>query len=137
MNIIEAEISNEQIRFEGIEIKAPNHLSKLTDSGLKIGLRSSDIELSENGHEFESRYNDINNGIGCPHCSGKARKTVADYHNLAKKRGFRWLGPKVPNTKSINFVIYRPKRKACIHKQCICLCRAKDISKYLTLPFLV
>ncbi|WP_440633107.1 ABC transporter ATP-binding protein [Candidatus Pelagibacter sp. HIMB1485] len=59
MNIIEVEISNEQIRFEGIEIKAPNHLSKLTDSGLKIGLRSSDIELSENGHEFEVELAEI------------------------------------------------------------------------------
>ena len=59
MNIIEAEIFNEQIRFEGIEIKAPNHLSKLTDSGLKIGLRSSDIELNENGHEFEVELAEI------------------------------------------------------------------------------
>jgi len=59
MNIIEAEISNEQIRFEGIEINAPNHLSKLTESGLKIGLRSSDIELNENGHEFEVELAEI------------------------------------------------------------------------------
>jgi glycerol transport system ATP-binding protein len=59
MNIIEVEISNDQIRFEGIEIKAPNHLSKLTDSGLKIGLRSSDIELDENGHEFEVELAEI------------------------------------------------------------------------------
>mgnify|MGYP000010116087 FL=1 len=59
MNIIEAEISNEQIRFEGIEIKAPSHLSKLKDSGLKIGLRSSDIELNENGYEFEVELAEI------------------------------------------------------------------------------
>jgi hypothetical protein len=25
------------------------------------------------------------------------RKTPADYHALAEKRGFRWLGPEVPN----------------------------------------
>ena len=59
MNIIEADISNEQIRFEGIEIEAPSHLSKLTKGGLKIGLRSSDIELSENGHEFEVELAEI------------------------------------------------------------------------------
>jgi len=59
MNIIEAEISNKQIIFEGIEIKVPSHLSKLTDSGLKIGLRSSDIELNENGHEFEVELAEI------------------------------------------------------------------------------
>ena len=59
MNIIEVDISNEQIRFEGIEIKAPSHLSKLTKGGLKIGLRSSDIELSENGHEFEVELAEI------------------------------------------------------------------------------
>ena len=41
MNIIEAKISDNQIRFEGIDVEAPQHLSKLTEEGLKIGLRSS------------------------------------------------------------------------------------------------
>ena len=59
MNIIEAKISDNQINFEGIEVKAPKHLSKLTEDGLKIGLRSSDIELHENGHEFEVELAEI------------------------------------------------------------------------------
>jgi glycerol transport system ATP-binding protein len=59
MNIIEADVSNNKIRFEGIEIKAPSHLSNLNDSGLKVGLRSSDIELNENGYEFEVELAEI------------------------------------------------------------------------------
>ncbi len=59
MNIIEAKISDNQIRFEGIDVEAPKHLSKLTEDGLKIGLRSSDIELDENGHEFEVELAEI------------------------------------------------------------------------------
>ena len=61
MNIIEAKISDNQIRFEGIDVDAPQHLSKLTEDGLKIGLRSSDIELNENGHEFEVELAEISN----------------------------------------------------------------------------
>ena len=59
MNIIEAKIQSNQINFEGINIEAPKHLSKLTEDGLKIGLRSSDIELNENGHEFEVELAEI------------------------------------------------------------------------------
>ena len=59
MNIIEAKISDNLIKFEGIDVEAPQHLSKLTEDGLKIGLRSSDIELNENGHEFEVELAEI------------------------------------------------------------------------------
>ena len=59
MTIIEADVFNNKIRFEGIEIKAPSHLSNLKDSGLKVGLRSSDIELNENGYEFEVELAEI------------------------------------------------------------------------------
>ena len=33
---------------------------------------------------------------GCPKCAGKAPKTDTDYHELAAKRGYQWLGPPVP-----------------------------------------
>ena len=52
-------ISDNNIKFEGINLEAPQHLSKLTEDGLKIGLRSSDIELNENGHEFEVELAEI------------------------------------------------------------------------------
>jgi hypothetical protein len=33
----------------------------------------------KNDHQWQARYNDIYNGSGCSHCSGKARKTVSEY----------------------------------------------------------
>ena len=32
---------------------------------------------------------------GCPYCSNHVPKTEKDYHDLAKLRGFQWLGPMV------------------------------------------
>jgi hypothetical protein len=54
----------------------------------------------EHGHQWEARYGHIKRGTGCPVCARVARKTPADYHALAKERGFRWLGPKAPNVKT-------------------------------------
>jgi hypothetical protein len=54
----------------------------------------------EQGHHWEARFNDLQRGSGCPFCAGKAQKTPADYHTLAEERGFRWLGPEVPDTHS-------------------------------------
>jgi len=48
-------------------------------------------------HQWEVSYSSIQQGSGCPFCTGKARKTPADYYALAEKRGFRWLGPQVRN----------------------------------------
>lgn len=45
------------------------------------------------GHEWDSSYGSVGNqGTGCPYCAGKATKVPKDYHNLAEKRGFRWIG---------------------------------------------
>lgn len=54
----------------------------------------------EKGHIWRTTYNSIQQGTGCPFCAGKARKTPLDYHALARQRGFRWLGPEVPNIKT-------------------------------------
>ncbi len=51
-------------------------------------------------HQWEAHYNSLQQGHGCPVCAGSARKTPADYQDLAKERGFRWLGPDVPNTRT-------------------------------------
>jgi hypothetical protein len=51
----------------------------------------------EQDHCWEATYSNIQQGSGCPVCVGKAPKTPADYHALAEMRGFRWLGPAVPN----------------------------------------
>jgi very-short-patch-repair endonuclease len=51
----------------------------------------------ENGHQWQAPYSSIGQGHGCPFCAGLAPKIPADYHALAQDRGFRWLGPEVPN----------------------------------------
>ena len=51
------------------------------------------------GHQWEAVYSSIQQGSDCPFCVGVAPKTPADYHALAEERGFRWLGPEVPNVR--------------------------------------
>lgn len=55
------------------------------------------------GHEWRISYAQIRKGRGCPYCAGNRRKMPSDYRALARKRGFRWIGPEVPNniTKTI------------------------------------
>jgi hypothetical protein len=49
-------------------------------------------------HEWETCYNVIQQGSGCPYCTGTAEKQPADFHALAASRGFTWQGPIVPTT---------------------------------------
>jgi very-short-patch-repair endonuclease len=48
------------------------------------------------GHTWEAIYSNIERGSGCPHCSGNARKTEADYRHLAAARGFVWVDANLP-----------------------------------------
>ena len=59
MNIINAKLSNKDVSFEGISIEPPKHFKKLDEDIIKIGLRSSDIILDDNGHEFEVELAEI------------------------------------------------------------------------------
>lgn len=52
----------------------------------------------EMGHQWMARYSDIRKGHGCPSCAGTSPKTSADYHAVAEKNGFEWLGYEVPTT---------------------------------------
>jgi hypothetical protein len=54
----------------------------------------------EEGHQWEAIFNSIQRGAGCPFCAGVAPRTPEDYHALAEERGFRWLGPEVPNVRT-------------------------------------
>lgn len=57
------------------------------------------------GHVWEAPYRSIaHNKSGCPHCKyerlGAKRKNKTDkYHALATRRGFKWVGAEVRNTK--------------------------------------
>ena len=59
MNILNANIDSNKIKFEGIEIDAPNHLSNLKDKNFNLGIRASDIVLSDSGFEFEVELAEI------------------------------------------------------------------------------
>ena len=59
MNILKANISSNKIKFEGIEVELPDHLYNLKDNNFNLGIRASDIELSEEGFEFEVELAEI------------------------------------------------------------------------------
>jgi len=50
----------------------------------------------KNNHAWPARYESIQQGKGCPHCSDHVPKTVADYNTLAQERGFEWVGDELP-----------------------------------------
>lgn len=54
----------------------------------------------KNGHIWSISYEHIRRGDGCPYCNGNARKTPQEYHQLAKSKGYEWLGPEVNNTET-------------------------------------
>jgi hypothetical protein len=49
------------------------------------------------GHEWISNFNDIDQGYGCPDCSGTRLKNIQDVHDLAKMRGFKFLSTEYTN----------------------------------------
>ena len=52
------------------------------------------------GHEWMATYSSVFGGSGCPECSGNLSKTIAEFCRVAEDRGFVWLGPVVPNSKT-------------------------------------
>jgi very-short-patch-repair endonuclease len=52
------------------------------------------------GHRWEASYSGIQQGYGCPRCSGLLPRTESDYYALAEERGFRWLGQEAVNTRT-------------------------------------
>ena len=59
MNIVKASTESNKIKFEGIEVQIPNHLSNLKIKNFNFGIRASDIELNDNGFEFEVELAEI------------------------------------------------------------------------------
>ena len=59
MNILKTNIDSNKIKFEGIEIDIPNHLSKIRNKNFNFGIRASDILLSDSGFEFEVELAEI------------------------------------------------------------------------------
>ena len=82
MNIIDAKISDNNIMFEGIDIKAPKHLSRLTQDSLRIGIRASDIELNENGYEFEVELAEISGSETLLHLKRGSAKIIVSIEEV-------------------------------------------------------
>jgi glycerol transport system ATP-binding protein len=59
MNILQANIDSNKIKFEGIDVDVPNHLNNVKDKNFNLGIRASNIELSDNGFEFEVELAEI------------------------------------------------------------------------------
>ena len=59
MNILKASIETNKIRFEEIEFELPNHLSNLKEKNFNLGIRASDISISDSGFEFEVELSEI------------------------------------------------------------------------------
>ena len=59
MNILYANIDSNKIKFEGIEVDVPNHLNNVKDKNFNLGIRASNIELSDKGFEFEVELAEI------------------------------------------------------------------------------
>lgn len=62
------------------------------------------------GHEFWARASNVKNfnpltehgrvrGRHCPYCSGRWRKTLTDYHEMAARHGVEFVGPMPVNTR--------------------------------------
>ena len=98
-NKITWNFSFNNIQFEGINVEAPQHLSKLTEDGLKIGLRSSDIQLNENGHEFEVELAEISGSETLLHLKRGETKIIVSIEEV--------LNFKIHDKVKINFKIDR------------------------------
>jgi len=59
MNILNANINSNKIKFEDIEVDIPDHLSKLKNTNFNFGIRASDVELNNDGFEFEVELAEI------------------------------------------------------------------------------
>ena len=62
------------------------------------------------GYRWLSKYNYIQQGHGCHVCSKHAKKIKKDYHELAKSRGFKWVGENLPKY-TIDSTLWECKKK--------------------------
>ena len=51
------------------------------------------------GHEWNTNYNRIHNGWGCPHCACLAPKNIKYVHEIAGSRGFKFLSLEYKNSR--------------------------------------
>jgi hypothetical protein len=54
----------------------------------------------QEGHRWLGRFHHIKRGHRCPFCAGTAAKTQADYHQLAIRRNWTFIGPVPTDTET-------------------------------------
>jgi glycerol transport system ATP-binding protein len=82
MNILKAEIDSNKIKFENIEIDVPDHLSKLKEKNFNFGIRASDVELNDNGFEFEVELAEISGSETLLHLVRGKAKIIASIEEV-------------------------------------------------------
>lgn len=51
------------------------------------------------GHKWNASFGNVKQGTGCPHCTPNViPKAEVDYHRIAAKKGFEWIGLSIKNT---------------------------------------
>lgn len=80
---------------ELIEVASKHHFECL--SAIYLGATTKLSWECQHGHIWSSTPANIKSGYGCPYCSGKAKKTIADMHYLAKSRGFSFVSTTYTN----------------------------------------
>ncbi|MDC1080190.1 ABC transporter ATP-binding protein [Candidatus Pelagibacter sp.] len=82
MNILKTNIDSNKINFEGIEIDIPNHLSNIKDKNFNLGIRASDIELSDKGFEFEVELAEISGSETLLHLTRGSAKIITSIEEV-------------------------------------------------------
>lgn len=79
-------------------ILAKQHGLEWIGASLPVTTQVKTLWRCKAGHIWETKYNQIYNGYGCYECSPTRKRTVDDFHTLATKHGFQWLGAEAVKT---------------------------------------
>ena len=82
MNILKTNIDSNKIKFEGIEIDIPNHLSNIKDKNFNLGIRASDIALNDKGFEFEVELAEISGSETLLHLTRGSAKIITSIEEV-------------------------------------------------------
>ena len=82
MNILQANIDSSKIKFEGIEVDIPNHLNNVKDKNFNLGIRASNIELSDNGFDFEVELAEISGSETLLHLKRGSAKIITSIEEV-------------------------------------------------------
>lgn len=77
---------------------AQSHNLRWVGDSLPSNVREKTKWQCEKGHVSVAAYIEVYGRLGCPYCAKNSRKTAGDYADLAKSRGFFWLGPMPQST---------------------------------------